>query len=513
MTVLVERPITPKPAELRILDYPPVFPGEPIARSVITELGVRSQTLRLSPGEINTQAGILAFYNSQPDLERNGTENQNGGEDPMEAAAKRLVYGHELSRFLTRLPEIQAPPLTPDQKLRAGAGAIVTAIRQHVMEEADLSQITDLLIEEAIKKAAEDKLKGIIGEKPVPAPKEIAPEPPPLPPAEPAAAAADAEEAKEKGAEPLDISRLYLEEASRRPLLTAEDEVRLTNQYNNGANARARLSSGEVLSDSDRAILERDAAAGKEAHTTLVESNLRLVVAVAKKYLGRGLPFLDLVQEGNLGLSRSVETFDTEKGFRFSTYAYWWIWQAVTRAIAQQSRTIRVPGHIVEHAGRFDDEVEILRTELGRHPTVREHAERFGRTDENVEGQRFAAKNSSMISLGWRLGDEADSPTLEDRIADPNSEAEVYAYTEEGELSDLVERAFKAAKLNRMERRVLTLRYGLGDQVERTLAEVAEEIGRSRERVRQVEAVAFRRLAHNKTARDILRAYTQKSEE
>lgn len=150
---------------------------------------------------------------------------------------------------------------------------------------------------------------------------------------------------------------------------------------------------------------------------------------------------------------------------------------------------------------------------MGRQPTVREHAERFGRTEENVEGLRFAVKNSSMISLGWQLGDEADSPTLEDRIADPNSEAEMYAYTEEGELSDLMERAFKAAKLNRMERRVLTLRYGLGDQQERTLAEVAEEIGRSRERVRQVEAVAFRRLSHNKTARNLLKAYTQKSEE
>jgi RNA polymerase sigma factor (sigma-70 family) len=511
VTVLLERPITPKPAELRILDYPPVFPGEPIARSVITELGARSQTLRLSQGEINTQTGILAFYNSQPDLERNGTADQSGGEDPMEAAAKRLVYGHELSRFLTRLPEIQAPPLTPDQKLRAGAGAIVTAMRQHVMEEADLSQAADLLIEAAIKKAAEDKLKGIIGEKPVPAPKEIVPEPPALPLAQ--SASADTDGAKEKQPEPLDIARLYLEEASRRPLLTAEDEVRLTNQYNNGTRARARLSSDEALSIEDRATLERDAAAGKEAHKTLVESNLRLVVAVAKKYIGRGLPFLDLVQEGNIGLSRSIETFDTEKGFRFSTYAYWWIRQAVTRAIAQQSRTIRIPIHVVEHAGRFDDELEILRAELGRQPTVREHAERFGRTEENVEGLRFAVKNSSMISLGWQLGDEADSPTLEDRIADPNSEAEMYAYTEEGELSDLMERAFKAAKLNRMERRVLTLRYGLGDQQERTLAEVAEEIGRSRERVRQVEAVAFRRLSHNKTARNLLKAYTQKSEE
>jgi RNA polymerase primary sigma factor len=280
---------------------------------------------------------------------------------------------------------------------------------------------------------------------------------------------------------------IYFRDITRVPLLTAEQEVQLATAYEKGEIAKQHLVSVAV-DDPSRLELEQDERSGEAARRRLMESNLRLVVSVARKYMGRGLPLLDLIQEGNIGLSRAVEKFDYRRGFKFSTYAYWWIRQAVTRAIANQSRTIRVPVHMIEFIGDVFSASQRLQQDLGREPLPEEIAEAMGISVEKVRETLRAA--STPISLEAPIGGD-DESTVADLVADRQARppAEV---AEERLLSDHVEEALQT--LTARERLVLKMRFGIMDRRPHTLGEIAGILGLSRERVRQIEAEAIAKL-------------------
>jgi len=212
-----------------------------------------------------------------------------------------------------------------------------------------------------------------------------------------------------------DPVRMYLQEIGRVPLLDAQQEVELSMQMESGLRADVKLKAGGELSPAEKVMVDRDVRLGKRAQERLVEANLRLVVSIAKKYVGRGMPLLDLVQEGNLGLMRAVEKFDYRKGFKFSTYASWWIRQAVTRALADQGRTIRVPVHMVETINKLAGVQRALSQELGREPTIDEIASDLELAPEKVTELRRIAQDP--LSLETPLGEEDDS-TLGDFVPD-----------------------------------------------------------------------------------------------
>lgn len=280
---------------------------------------------------------------------------------------------------------------------------------------------------------------------------------------------------------------MYLREIERTPLLNAEQEVDFAKRIEAAEKGKIRLSRGN-WTPAQRARLEARIADGEDARRKLTEANLRLVVSVAKKYMGRGLPFLDMIQEGNLGLSRAVEKFDYRKGYRFSTYAHWWIRQAVTRALADQARTIRVPVHMVERIGHLYRATRELQQRLSREPTPAELGGVMGMPTERVEQIIRAARQP--ISLETPIGAE-DEGTLADIIADRKSESPEELAAERL-LHDQLEDAMVG--LSDRERRVLKLRFGLDDGRARTLEEVGAEIGVTRERVRQLEAEALHKL-------------------
>ena len=260
-----------------------------------------------------------------------------------------------------------------------------------------------------------------------------------------------------------DPVRMYLKEIGKVPLLTADQEQDLAQR-----------------------MLEGD----EEAKAQLIEANLRLVVSIAKRYLGRGMQFLDLIQEGNLGLIKAVDKFDHSKGFKFGTYATWWIRQAITRAIADQARTIRIPVHMVETINRLVREQRALIQELGREPTVEEIAERMQLPVEKV--REIQKISQEPVSLEKPIGEEEDSH-LGDFIPDDDamSPADQVAYTL------LKEQLLDAMKsLTAREEKVLRLRFGLDDGRQRTLEEVGREFNVTRERIRQIEAKALRKLRH-----------------
>jgi RNA polymerase primary sigma factor len=236
------------------------------------------------------------------------------------------------------------------------------------------------------------------------------------------------------------------------------------------------------------ADIEADIEIGQGARTTLMESNLRLVVSVARRYLGRGLPFSDLIQEGSLGLSRAVEKFDYRRGFKFSTYAYWWIRQAVTRAIANQSRTIRVPVHMIDQIGHVYSKYQELQQKLGHDPKVEELAEAMDMTVEKVR-EAFRA-SANPISLETPVGSDEEN-TLGDLLSNQQEEAPADV-AERTLLSDYLDDALE--ELTPRERMVLRMRFGISDQRPRTLGEIGQVIGVSRERVRQLEAEAIAKL-------------------
>jgi RNA polymerase primary sigma factor len=288
-----------------------------------------------------------------------------------------------------------------------------------------------------------------------------------------------------------DTVRMYLKEIGRVSLLTAEDERELAMRIEAGVQAaERRAASNGSLAEIDRRILAGAVRDGDEARAELIQANLRLVVSIAKRYVGRGMLFLDLIQEGNLGLMRAVEKFDYTKGFKFSTYATWWIRQAITRAIADQARTIRIPVHMVESMNRVMRIQRQMTQELEREPTIDELAEKTGLTPERVrEIQRIAL---DPLSLDSPVGEEDDS-NLADFIEDSAADAPAEVATRRM-LAQAVEEAL--GELSDREKEVVKLRFGLIDGQARTLEEVGKEFGVTRERIRQIEAKTLAKLRH-----------------
>jgi RNA polymerase primary sigma factor len=289
-----------------------------------------------------------------------------------------------------------------------------------------------------------------------------------------------------------DPVRMYLQEIGRVPLLSPQQEVELAMQNEAGLRAAAKLSAQppSVLTAEDKSILELTVRNGEAAQRRLVEANLRLVVSIAKKYVGRGMPLLDLIQEGNLGLMRAVDKFDYRKGFKFSTYATWWIRQSVTRALADQARTIRVPVHMVETINRLAQVQRALMQDLGREPTIDEIAEEMEVEPGKVTELRQIAQDP--VSLETPLGEEEDS-TLGDFVEDTEAVVPVEAAAFKL-LQEYVARALE--DLNERERQVIIMRFGLEDGKVRTLEEVGNHFQVTRERIRQLETKALAKLRH-----------------
>jgi RNA polymerase primary sigma factor len=296
-----------------------------------------------------------------------------------------------------------------------------------------------------------------------------------------------------------DLVRIYLREIGRVPLLTAEDEVELAKAIEAGLYADEKLSGGPPLLGAERADLEWLAADGVRGKQRLIEANLRLVVSIAKRYIGRGLVFLDLIQEGNLGLIRAVEKFDYTRGYKFSTYATWWIRQAITRAIADQARTIRVPVHMVETINKLARVQRQMHQELGREATVEEIAAELGvEPDRVAEIQRIAQEPVSLQSpIGEEESDLGDF--IEDADAVVPIEAAAFIM-----LQDQLDRVL--CELSDREQRIIQLRFGLTDGHPRTLEEVGREFGVTRERIRQIESKTLAKLRHPSRAL-LLREY------
>jgi len=331
----------------------------------------------------------------------------------------------------------------------------------------------------------------------------VAPPPPEATPAQPAPSRprsrAGASETSDAAARPdrlgeggvSDPVRMYLKEIGKVPLLTAAQEVNLAQRIEAGLAATAEIAEANgSLPSVDEGSLHARAADGLRAKRQLIEANLRLVVSIAKRYVGRGMLLLDLIQEGNLGLMRAVEKFDYTKGFKFSTYATWWIRQAITRAIADQARTIRIPVHMVETINKVTRVQRQMVQEKGREPTMEELGEKLGMVPERVrEIQRISQE---PVSLEAPVGDEDDS-LLGDFVEDPGAIAPADAAAR-ALLTEAVEEALE--QLSERERRVVRLRFGLDDGQLHTLEEVGKEFGVTRERIRQIESKTLAKLRH-----------------
>ncbi|MDP9240326.1 MAG: RNA polymerase sigma factor [Actinomycetota bacterium] len=301
-----------------------------------------------------------------------------------------------------------------------------------------------------------------------------------------------------------DLVRAYLNGIGRTKLLNAEQEVDLAKRIEAGLYAEdmlARGRAGEVkLTVARKRDLATVAADGCDAKNHLLEANLRLVVSLAKRYTGRGMAFLDLIQEGNLGLIRAVEKFDYTKGFKFSTYATWWIRQAITRAMADQARTIRLPVHLVEQINKMVRLRRDLSVTLGREPTSRELAVELDITPERVE--ELQTYDRDPVSLDLTVGEDGESrfgDFIEDTDAPVASDAVSFSFLQD-ELNKVLH------TLEDRERRVVEMRYGLTDGKPRTLDEIGRAFGLSRERIRQIEKTTMAKLRHPSRS-DALREY------
>lgn len=305
-----------------------------------------------------------------------------------------------------------------------------------------------------------------------------------------------------------DPVRMYLKEIGKVPLLSADKEIELAQNMEDGAVATEKINvlKGRLdgASEEEKAeikqeikTLQRDVDKGADAKKRLAEANLRLVVSIAKRYVGRGMLFLDLIQEGNLGLIKAVEKFDYKKGYKFSTYATWWIRQAITRAIADQARTIRIPVHMVETINKLIRVSRQLLQELGREPSPEEIAKEMNMPVERV--REILKISQEPVSLETPIGEEEDSH-LGDFIKDDNVPvpADAAAFTL---LKEQLEEVL--GTLTEREQKVLTLRFGLEDGRARTLEEVGKEFNVTRERIRQIEAKALRKLRHPSRSRKL----------
>jgi RNA polymerase primary sigma factor len=298
-----------------------------------------------------------------------------------------------------------------------------------------------------------------------------------------------------------DLVRIYLREIGRVPLLTAEDEVELAKSIEAGLFAEEKMARTAVLARGELLDLELLSREGMRAKQRLIEANLRLVVSIAKRYVGRGMLFLDLIQEGNLGLIRAVEKFDYTKGFKFSTYATWWIRQAITRAIADQARTIRIPVHMVETINKLVRVQRQMHQDLGREPAPEEIGLEMGLPPARVvEIQRIAQEPVSLQSpIGEEDSDLGDF--IEDADAVVPIEAAAFLLLQD-QLEDIL------GTLSDREQRIIQLRFGLADGHPRTLEEVGREFGVTRERIRQIESKTLAKLRHPSRAQ-MLREYLE----
>ena len=306
-----------------------------------------------------------------------------------------------------------------------------------------------------------------------------------------------------------DPVRMYLKEIGKVPLLSAEEEINLAQRMEEGnvATEKIQLLKARMEEAEDEAekaeiqeeikAMQKDIDLGSDAKKRLAEANLRLVVSIAKRYVGRGMLFLDLIQEGNLGLIKAVEKFDYRKGYKFSTYATWWIRQAITRAIADQARTIRIPVHMVETINKLIRVSRQLLQELGREPSPEEIAAEMNMPVDRV--REILKISQEPVSLETPIGEEEDSH-LGDFIKDDNvpvpADAAAFTLLKE-QLEDVL------GTLTEREQKVLTLRFGLEDGRARTLEEVGKEFNVTRERIRQIEAKALRKLRHPSRSRKL----------
>lgn len=297
-----------------------------------------------------------------------------------------------------------------------------------------------------------------------------------------------------------DLVRVYLNGIGKTALLSAEDEVELAQTIEVGLYAEYKLANAEKLTRAEKRDLKILAREGKKARSHLLEANLRLVVSLAKRYTGRGMPLLDLIQEGNLGLIRAMEKFDYAKGFKFSTYATWWIRQAITRGMADQSRTIRLPVHLVEQVNKLSRIKREMYQSLGREATNEELAEESGIEESKIE--MLLRQSRDPVSLDMPVGTDEEAP-LGDFIEDAeatDAETAVVASMRHSDIRSVI------GSLEEREQDVIRLRYGLDDGVPRTLDQIGRKFGLSRERVRQIEREVIAKLREGNRA-DRLREY------
>jgi len=289
---------------------------------------------------------------------------------------------------------------------------------------------------------------------------------------------------------------LYFRQMAQEPLLTAEEEIELAKRIEAGREALARLA--EIDHDTDEAEGLREVIAdGQLAREHLGRANTRLVVSIAKRYMGQGLPFPDLIQEGNVGLMRAVDKYDYNRGNRFSTYATWWIRQAITRALAQKTRTIRIPLHMTERIRQMYRTAQVLEQTLGHRPTPEEIAKEMELPPESIRGMMDASQHA--IALERPVGDDGDSE-FGDFIEDQDSPSPVEAATQHL-LQETIEEVL--SELTPRQSHILRLRFGLGGGEPHTLEEIANKFGLSRERIRQLEKEALRRLRHPRLAHNL----------
>ncbi len=295
----------------------------------------------------------------------------------------------------------------------------------------------------------------------------------------------------------IDDLRLYLEAAAREPLLTKQEEVELAIAIEKGKEGEAKLASGRIRSERTKHQLQGQIKKAQRARRRFILANLRLVVSIAKKYQGQGLPLLDLIQEGNIGLMRGVELFDWRRGFKFSTYATWWIRQAITRAIADRGRQIRIPVHVQERLRKVRQARERLVQETGREPTPQEIAKASGVPLAQLDELEQAARQEPR-SLQEPVGEDAE---LGDLVAQVEAENPIDA-VEDTMLREEMWQAVETT-LEPMEREVVALRYGLGNGRSMSLREVGEAVGVSAETVRKVEREALRKLRESQMLQGI----------
>ena len=413
----------------------------------------------------------------------------------MAAASEGTLMGgisaHDLEPHLSAW-KWRVPPVVKHEEfilvvkdVDLGAGDVIVAWRTLLLthgvtldeqvEELDQREVLATVAREAAAVAEVARVDEVDGDDDLAAPRRLR------------SAYLDRDASRSTGGSTSDPVRMYLKEIGRVRLLTGPEEVKLAKRIEAGVIAQRRLDEGDLLNERR---LRRDVVDGEYAKSELIQANLRLVVSIAKRYVGRGMLFLDLIQEGNLGLMRAVEKFDYVKGFKFSTYATWWIRQAITRAIVDQARTIRIPVHMVESINRVMRMQRQMTQELEREPTVEELAEKVGLPTSRVrEIHRLAEDN---LSLDSPLGEEDDS-TLADLIVDQQAEAPADAAARRM-LVQAVEEALD--DLNDREKEVVRLRFGLVDGQARTLEEVGREFGVTRERIRQIESKTLAKLRH-----------------